>query len=62
MVDNNKTIVEAGKYHLTSNFEQKNKGYSFGTGRDQNKFQNYLKMLAETPASNKYTIDDSSSK
>ena len=55
-----KTISVSGdpaKYNIVSSFDTKKKGFSFGTGRDQTKFQNYLKTIANTSAI--YKVDDS---
>ena len=42
---------------MPSAFDKK-RGYSFGTGRDQTKFQNYLQMLSNTNTSGVYKIDN----
>jgi hypothetical protein len=57
--DISKTINVSGdpaKYNILSSFDTKNRGFSFGTGRDQTKFQNYLKIMANTSAI--YKVDD----
>jgi hypothetical protein len=43
-----KDSADPAKYNISSSFDNKRRGFSFGTGRDQTKFQNYLKMLAST--------------
>ena len=50
--------MDPGKYNIPSTFQKKNKGFSFGTGRDQTNFQNYLKMLSNSKTEF-LTIDDS---
>lgn len=53
-----KISADPTKYEVPSSFQNKKRGFSFGTGRDQTKFQNYLKTIANS--STFYNLNDSS--
>lgn len=55
--ETNRTSADPAQYNVSSSFDNKRRGFSFGTGRDETKFQNYLKTISTTNAL--YKTDDS---
>jgi hypothetical protein len=59
IAEKSKDTIDPGAYNIPSTFESKRRGFSFGSSRNEIKFQNYLKMLGNSSTNVFYTIDNS---